>query len=140
MSKKAATSKSGWAAVDYCIYRRLLRFTPAHGGNVLIFKGVPPDIFYGMPSGINLTNFIDIKLRGRYEMAEIQPPPSISYSTLNREYRVQSEEGTTVFKREDGDPLIDCDADRFTVWEQFTATYGTRQPINGQETVGLPGL
>jgi hypothetical protein len=128
MAQKPTTQKAAYSAVTYCCHRRILQFTPRRKGSIIQFAGVPMELFYGMPSGINLENFIEIKLQGRYSRTEFPPPPSISFSMMNQRYTVDYGDREEMFPRWAGDQLIDCDNDANTVYRLFLEIYGGRLP------------
>jgi hypothetical protein len=126
--KKVSSQNSEFSAIHYNVETRSLLFTAKGQGKSLLFTGVPADLFYGMPSGMNVRNFIDLKLRGRYSMVELNPPPVISYSALNREVSVYMHDGTElIYKPRAGEPTS-FGSDAHSAFAIFQETYGRRTP------------
>jgi hypothetical protein len=61
MATKTTTAAAGYA-IRYDLATRSLSFLSQHGGKDLMYLGVPPEVFYGMPTGQNVQNFIDLSL------------------------------------------------------------------------------
>ena len=127
MASKKVLPNTGYARVEYDYARRILRFTPTGGGAVIRFLGVPPEVFYGMPSGQNVQNFIELKLRGRFAFEEEPEPPCIDVSLINRTVSVTLPTEVWVWKQRDGDPRSWPD-DPHEAFELFNRTLANRSP------------
>lgn len=73
---KQVTAKAGCESVHYGVETRRLTVI-WKDGSAETFDGVMPEVFYGMPTGSSLINFIDLKLRGRYVVHKAQKPPAV---------------------------------------------------------------
>jgi len=126
--KRITAQFAEFGAVNYNIETRTLLFSAKAQGKSLLFLGVPPDLFYGMPSGTNVRNFIDLKLRGRYSMVELTPPPIITYSLINKEVTVYLNDGTElIYKTRTGEPTA-FGTNETEAFQIFQETYGRRAP------------
>jgi len=76
MADKLATPKSGACSVDYKQDTRTLEIV-WRDGTVQSFYGVPPELTYGIPTGLNLMAFVEHKLTGRFVQTVTMPPPVI---------------------------------------------------------------
>jgi len=144
MAGKRITGKaSGWQSVRYDCHTRTLFFIPNHSGCGLLFRGVPAELFYGMPSGANLDNFIEIKLWGRYVCERVPTPPALSMSRINQTYTYIMD-GVEYEVPIADRPLVPEEWDLYRQWEFFVQNYGSQhQPKNGirrQSDVDLPEL
>jgi hypothetical protein len=128
MAGKRITSRDAtYDHVHYNVETRSLYFRSKSGGKGLVFLGVPQEVFYGMPSGANLENFIVLKLQGRYTRVEIPAPPLISYSRINAECHVYREGIKYTYKTRPGEPtsMPDNAEEAFAL---FAQTYANREP------------
>lgn len=121
MAKKPTLPKHGYSGINYDIETRILRFTATGGKGGVAFIGVPAEVFYGMPTGYNVQNFIDLKLRGRYTMIQIKPPPVVAYSHMNKEWTVYHETEKWIYKQRPGWPTNTSDSDEEANYARFLA-------------------
>jgi len=139
--KKEVTSASKWARLEYDEARRTLRFVGSYGGPCVTFKCVPPELFYGAPSGKNLENFFTLKVYGRFEMEVETKPPTITLSMWKKEWTVTWPDGEShTWAVEPGDPTI-VPLDPRAAYDLHLATYAkkltkekTAAPQTQQET------
>lgn len=127
MAHKKVTRAAGYSRIDYDIPTRTLTFRGIGRTASLVFYAVPAELYYGMPSGTNVQNFIDIKLRGRYSMAELRPPPFVTISRIEREVTLHSEGGRSVWKIRAGEPVALPD-DSTDAYEVFARSFLLREP------------
>ena len=149
MAEKHITSRhSNYVGAKYDIETRTLSFVPKSGTHKLCFYGVPSDVYYGMPSGANLQNFIDLRLMGRYAMATLRPPPLVQYSLINQRVTIEYEDATYEWNRREGEPQAFPDSS-YEAFALFQATYGQREADRkttristkaGEDDASLPGL
>lgn len=83
MPSKKPTATSGYDKIEYDLVRGTLTFRPKLGGVGRQYLRVPPEVFYGMPSGQNVQAFIECKLHGRYTYNELRPPPAILHYPIS---------------------------------------------------------
>jgi hypothetical protein len=125
MASKTVTRSAGFSDIRYDVATHNLLFVGKGGGKSLMFLGVPPELFYGMPSGTNVDNFIQLKLIGRYSLVEIKPPPTIAYSTINKEFYLMEGDFTYTWKWQEGDPVA-LPENEHDAFARFMATVGRR--------------
>ena len=128
MAGKRVNSKdSMFDAAHYNIDTKSLFFRHKAGGKSLLFLGVPEDVFYGMPSGANLENFISIKLQGRYSLVEMPPLPVLAYSVINQELRLFKDGQVLTYKTRKGEPTAISDNPTLA-WQSYLDSYAKREP------------
>jgi len=128
MAGKTIKSKEcNYRDIAYDAHRRTLTFKSKGHTETVVFFGVPPEVFYGMPSGANVQNFIDLKLQGRYVMAVIKPPPVVAWSTINQTCTVYFDDRTCVWHRTADEPRAMSEHPD-EAYEQFMVTFGLRVP------------
>ena len=103
---KPLTAKAAFAGVEYSMETRIMTFIGKGESDSFLFYGVPPELYYGMPTGINLATFIALKLKGRYSMTQIKAAPIVYESGLNKEVRVDFGLETWTWSRLKDEPSI----------------------------------
>jgi hypothetical protein len=139
VSEKKVTAHSGAESVDYSMEKKILSII-WRDGSWMHFHGVPSEVYYGMPSGTMLQNFVDCKLKGRYLCTAEQAPPSMSVSTINRELTVWHKNVTFVYALK-SEEIMKIPEDRREAWTWFKSVIiaDNRKPvrvINDDEQTG----
>ena len=132
MAKKKVSPNTGYSEIHYNIETRQLRFYD-HLGNVFVYHGIPGELFYGMPSGPNVQNFIDLKLRGRFEVHVEAAKPLVEYNLLAKELRVYIGDERWIWNVLDGQ-RVNIPPGNQDAWLWFLTHYGTSKKPDRRES------
>lgn len=116
----AGAKREGIEGVAYSQEEQRLTMT-FRDGRRATWHGVPQETFYGMPTGVNLTNFIMCKLKGRFVMTMSEAPPHMTVSAINRTLTVWHKDCRYVYKLLASE-VLSCPPDRSQAWDWFKAT------------------